>query len=408
MAIEFNGNVPQLRNLAIKTTFLTLVTLGIYRFWARTRIRQYFWSSIAPEGHPLEYTGRGIEKLLGFLIAVAVLAVYLGILQLLLSFAGMSLFNADSDESPIQALIVTYITFFAVLPLIYYAQYRARRYMLSRTRWRGIRFGADQAAWAYTWRALGHLVLTVVTLGLLLPRQTFFLEKFKTDRTWIGQSQLYQGGHWTGLYPSMKHLFIAFGILAIAVVILAFSVDYDSFAPNAEGTGLEGDFLGGGSAVLGFILIFAGMIWLFVGQVYYRVHSVRYLTFHKMLDGGIEFETTPQTRRVIGIYFWGSLKASLLASVIGGAIGASFVGLAIVLFSPEVGAVVGLVMTYVLFILVYSVLSLIFITQPFFEYIATQTTIVNPEALDDLVQRDADDFAEAEGFADALDLGAAI
>ena len=41
------------------------------------------------------------------------------------------------------------------------------------------------------------------------------------------------------------------------------------------------------------------------------------------------------------------------------------------------------------------------------EYVKT-LTIVNPEALDDIEQREGDDFVEAEGFADALDVGAAI
>ena len=48
----------------------------------------------------------------------------------------------------------TYVTGLAVLPLIFFAQYRARRYMLSRTRWRGLRFAMDAAAVGYAWRAL--------------------------------------------------------------------------------------------------------------------------------------------------------------------------------------------------------------------------------------------------------------
>ena len=147
MAIDYRGQQGPLFWLGLKTSLLTLVTLGIYRFWAKTRLRKYFWSATAPGGDPLEYTGNGLEKLLGFLIAVAFLAVYLGLFQLLLSFAGMSFFDmgeGTSAEDVIVQLVATYATLLAVLPFIYYAQYRARRYILSRTRWRGIRFGVDQ------------------------------------------------------------------------------------------------------------------------------------------------------------------------------------------------------------------------------------------------------------------------
>ena len=118
------------------TGALTIVTLGIYRFWARTRLRRYIWSSIRPGGDSFEYTGTGLEKFLGFLIALVVLAVYLGLLQVVLSFIGFSLWGAITSEprgpmDVVTQLGATYVTGLAVLPLIFFAQYRARRYMLS-------------------------------------------------------------------------------------------------------------------------------------------------------------------------------------------------------------------------------------------------------------------------------------
>jgi uncharacterized membrane protein YjgN (DUF898 family) len=73
--------------LAFWTGLLTVLTLGIYRFWARTRLRRYIWSAIDAGGDSFEYTGTGLEKFLGFLIALVVLAVYLGLLQVGLSFS---------------------------------------------------------------------------------------------------------------------------------------------------------------------------------------------------------------------------------------------------------------------------------------------------------------------------------
>lgn len=131
----YHGQGKPLFWLSFKTTLLTFLTLGIYRFWAKTHIRRYIWSSTAPGYDPFEHTGTGVEKLIGFLIAMVVLAVYLGITQVLLTFIGFSLTDiaADPEAAPeqiIKTIIATYVTLLAVAPLIFFAQYRARRYML--------------------------------------------------------------------------------------------------------------------------------------------------------------------------------------------------------------------------------------------------------------------------------------
>ena len=70
--------------LVFKTGLLTILTLGIYRFWQTTRIRQYLWGSTSANDSALEYTGTGLEKFIGFLIALVILALYLGVFQMLL------------------------------------------------------------------------------------------------------------------------------------------------------------------------------------------------------------------------------------------------------------------------------------------------------------------------------------
>ncbi len=406
--VEFNGNTPQLRGLAIVTTLLTLVTLGIYRFWARTRLRRYFWSAFTLDGHGFEYTGKGIEKLIGFLIAVAVLAIYLGIFQVGLSFAGMSLFetvNPDGDE--IRGLMLTYATFIALAPLIFYAQYRARRYMLSRTNWKGIRFGADQAAWGYAIRAIGHYMLTIATLGILLPRQTFYLEKYRTDRTWFGNAQFLQQGRWQSLYPAMKHIGMGMLIAIIGGGILAMLTWRGSLEDEAAGVDIA-------LAVLAGLMIFIGIVWFYIGFAYYSVHSHRILTRTKKLGENIQFTSEPRTARIIGIYLLGGLIISMLAPIIAGLIGGilgvisnqALSGVDLGTGDAPAGFVVGAVLGYVTLFVVFGVLSLIFIKQPILEHYALVTTVHNAEVLEDIEQREGDQMIEAEGFADALDVGA--
>src|SRR6056297_2440509 len=192
---EYHGERKPLFGLAFKAAILTALTVGIYRFWAKTRIRKYIWSSVVGQGDAFEYTSTGLEKFLGFLMAIVILAVYLGIVQMILFYFGMTLFSEPASQAEmIGQMLAFYITFFAVVPLIFFAQYRARRYKLARSRWRGVRFGMEKGAWGYAFRAIGHWILTIVTLGALLPRQTFCLEKYMADRTWYGNGKFEQHG----------------------------------------------------------------------------------------------------------------------------------------------------------------------------------------------------------------------
>ena len=57
--VFYTGQRGALFGLAFKTALLTVLTLGIYRFWAKTRIRRYVWSSVSIDGDRLEYTWTG-------------------------------------------------------------------------------------------------------------------------------------------------------------------------------------------------------------------------------------------------------------------------------------------------------------------------------------------------------------
>lgn len=409
IGVEYRGKLQPLLFLALKTTTLTLLTLGIYRFWARTRIRKYFWSSIAPDGDPLEYNGTGLEKFIGFLIAVAFLAVYLGILQLLLFFAGLSMFSGGSEQQQIIAQLATgYITFFAVLPLIFYAQYRARRYILARTRWRGVRFGAEQAAWKYMLRAIGHTLITIITIGILLPRQTFYLEKFKADRTHYGSGQFHQHGRWQMLFPAAKHYYIGMVVLVLSVVLFVVGASND----------------GGALVGLGGFAMFVGYFWLLIGLAVYGVHSFRILTENKTLNGNVRFESNPRAGKVIGTYILGSIAASFIASTV-----AAMVGGIIALVIAQIAGVgnfsafealgesddfetmgwifgSGFFLFYLIFLLLFAAFAIVCITQPLVQHYVEETQILDAENLTQIQQRDRDEMVEAEGFADALDVGA--
>ena len=59
--LSYDGKGGEIAKIALTNGLLGLVTLGVYRFWGKTRLRRYLWSHVSLDGDRLEYTGRGID-----------------------------------------------------------------------------------------------------------------------------------------------------------------------------------------------------------------------------------------------------------------------------------------------------------------------------------------------------------
>lgn len=404
---QYAGRSGPLFWLALKTALLTAITLGVYRFWAKTRIRKYIWSSAEVDGDGFEYTGTGIEKMLGFLVAIVVVAIFLGAIQAILFAASVGL--ASEWTLGFRWQLASYLAAAAALPLIYFAQYRARRYRLARTRWRGVRFGAEQAAWGYAVRALGYLLLVLATLGILLPLRTFRLQKYLTDRTWYGDAKFEQNGKWTALYPAMKHLFIGSAILVCGPALFFIAVW------AMEGSESESSSALAQLAILA-VGVVVGGVWLAVGLVSYRVRSFSYLAANRVLDGSISFEARPKTSVIVKALINGIFSANVVTGLVTIALIASFalawqatgyedvvLGVDLAIFAIT-AFLVGVVVLFALG----EGLNLIWLVQPIIAHVVQSVTVRNADALDAVRQRVADGRVGAEGLADALDVGGAV
>ena len=185
MPVAFSGSRGEFFDLAKRGAALEFVTLGFYRFWLLTDIRRHLWSNTLIDGDAAEYTGRGKELLIGFLVALAILVpIYLGY------------FLIGLEAEHYQA--------FASIPLIaffflfgQFAIYRARRYRLTRTVWRGVRFWMTGSGWIYALQASLWGVLMILTLGLILPWRAAALERYKMRHSHYGDLQgSFEGRGW--------------------------------------------------------------------------------------------------------------------------------------------------------------------------------------------------------------------
>ena len=171
-AIRFTGNWREYLPIAATNALLIICTLGVYRFWATARQRRYLWSRTQVIDDTLEWTGTGKEMFVGFLIVIAILAPFFLFIQFL--------FPALVARGKLDAAGgILFLFYIALIYLGGFARFRALRYRLSRTYWHGIRGGSDDPGWNYGGEYLGRYALTIMTMFIMFP--------WATTRLWNGR-----------------------------------------------------------------------------------------------------------------------------------------------------------------------------------------------------------------------------
>ena len=175
--VAFDGRRGPLFRLVLKNIVLIVLTLGIYRFWAKRAVRHWFWRHVSIAEERLEYTGKGTELFVGFLIAMCVLLPF---------FAVTSILEQMARTSVVGAVISQTVYFVGLFLLIQTAIFRMRPNRLTRTMWRGIRCGLDGKTWDYVEAAVRYWLHVVATLGFAYPWMRMGLSRYLMTRTRFG------------------------------------------------------------------------------------------------------------------------------------------------------------------------------------------------------------------------------
>jgi uncharacterized membrane protein YjgN (DUF898 family) len=252
--ITYYGRTWEVAAIAITNLLLAFPTLGFYRFWGKTRLRRYVWSHVEFHGERVEYSGTAKELFIGFLVALGVL------IPLAVVFAiAESQFTSFEGESVVRA-----INFLALFFLIQLARYRARRYRLSRTRWRGIRGAQTGAAWRYALAAMGYTFLSVITLGLSFPLGRTRVQAIRTRNTWFGSEPLTFDARTRSLMPTWLVCWILF-VPSFGVSYLWYlAAEFRTFAAHTRVAGFSFSSSLTGGSLLGVLALYVLSIVLIV------------------------------------------------------------------------------------------------------------------------------------------------
>jgi uncharacterized membrane protein YjgN (DUF898 family) len=203
---------PGLLKIMFINLFLNLITLTIYRFWAKTNIRRHIWSCIHINGEPLEYTGTGMELFKGALVVFGLI-----VLPYVLISNGLGFYFGPQHPAVIglQGLF-----FLMIYVLIGFALYKARKYQLSRTNWRGIRGTLAGSAMTYSLTYFGSMLAKSFSLGWATPVMNTVLQEQIIGDMRFGDAAFKFKGRAGPLYPTYALCWLLSLFIMIAAAIL--------------------------------------------------------------------------------------------------------------------------------------------------------------------------------------------
>jgi len=401
--IEFHGERKPLAWLVIKNMLLTIVTFSIYRFWARTNIRKYYWGNTVLLGDRLEYTGRGGELFIGFLIVMVILVPVSIVYNLLEVFL--------LTRYPDVGLVVTIVYVVGFIWLINFAFFRARRYRLTRTAWRGIHAGQTGSGAKYATHAVLWGLASIVTLGVSVPWGHVALQRYEITNALFGKTAFGYAGQAREVFRLWWPVLALLGMALLYGGVLFFLKE--SIGPSwAAIEQLEDpevarvarmDFL----AFWGLLLLPGLVLWCLgiAFMVRFRIALIRYL-FNVISLARARFESTLSVWRVVGFF----AAAFVLPYAVLGAL----IGVPLVLLDPgysvsfgALGFPIFLIVFFAFFGLPQLTAHLLFYV-PLMRHITETLTLENPEEIETIVQGVRDDPRFGEGLVDAFsfDVGA--
>lgn len=186
--LSFHGAGGSLFGIHIVNVCLTVLTLTFYSFWAKVRIRQYLYSHTQFAGDRFAYHGTGRELLNGMTKATLVF----GLPYLALSNAPLLLGGSTTVIAVSQILSTLLAMIFLPVAIV-----GARRYRLSRSSWRNIRFAFHGQAVEFMKLYVPRVLLTLVTLGAYYPLFDMRRQAYLIRHSGIGSRRFtFDGEDW--------------------------------------------------------------------------------------------------------------------------------------------------------------------------------------------------------------------
>ncbi len=288
--LSFHGNGKEYFGVVIVNWLLTVVTLGFYYPWAKARQLQYLYGTTALNDDRFTFHGTGQEMFKGFIKALLIFGTIYGLFFLFTHL-----------EMPLIGLLILYAGMIGITPLALHGSYR---YRMSRTSWRGIRFGYRGDKGTLTVNFFKWTLLTIVTLGIYGAWMSMNLRKYLLGNVRLGSLEFnYKGDGEDYFVLNLKGYFLTLFTLGIYMAwwqkdMFAYYVDHLSVHKDdrevkmrSTATGL--DFL---KLMLVNILIF--IFTLGFGYAWVVTRTMNLMVSKIEIEGDIDLNNIHQTEDI--------------------------------------------------------------------------------------------------------------
>ena len=283
----FQGNGGTLFGIQIVNLLLIIVTLGIYYFWAKARTRKYLWSQVEFNGDRFEYHGTGMEVLKGWFKAALIFGIPFYACQKLPIIMG----------APKLIIIIGSLLSFVVISIfIPVATVGSRRYRLSRTSMRGIRFSFRGRWKEFAGIFLRCTGLILLTLGFYAPYYDMRRQTFLIDKAYYGNKQFNFDGQGKDLFGSYV-LAVILIIPTLFISMLWYNYKRTKYTWNHTKFGkarFESSITFGGVFGLFFVNALILICTIGFGLPWVKVRTLRYYLENLTLEGQIDLSAIVQ------------------------------------------------------------------------------------------------------------------
>lgn len=285
--LEFKGNGKDFFGVVIVNWFLTIITLGIYYPWAKAKQLQFLYGATSLKGDSFSFHGTGKEMFKGFIKAIFIFLVLYGLLFLFLYL-----------KFPLVGLLLFYLGFLAILPLAIHGSYR---YRMSRTSWRGIRFGYRGEKKELATNFFKWIFLTVITFGIYGSWMSINLRKYLLGNVRFGNIEFdYDGDGGDYFVLNLKGYFLTIFTLGIYLFwwqkdLFEYYIDNLSLNKDGKEIALNSTVTGGGFFKLGIVNLLIIIFTLGLGYAWVVTRTLQYIFNNIELEGNIDLDSIQQT-----------------------------------------------------------------------------------------------------------------
>ncbi|HPJ36163.1 MAG TPA: YjgN family protein [Spirochaetota bacterium] len=262
---SYRGNGSDLFGIYIVNILLTVITFGIYYFWAQVKVRRYLFQNTAFMDEPFDYHATGKERFIGFLKGIGI------ILLLYACFFFINAFVAAAF-GPFFVPIISMLVILTVMAVgIPFLKVGKQRFLLSRTSWRSLRFSFTGNPTELMKIYIRGILLSIITLGFYSAWLVCQQQKFLTENSSYGSEKF----SFSGKGEDLLFIFIKMMLLApltMGIYYFWFLAEFIRFKINhtsIQGKKLNSTFNGGqvlwltlSGIVITFLTLGFGLPWV--------------------------------------------------------------------------------------------------------------------------------------------------